>query len=407
MGTPTNALPAGTVIKSKNNLYTILNVLGSGGFGITYLASVDTIAAGVPAKALVAIKEHFLSNECQRDTRSLSVSYSDSSTPRVSNSLKDFLAEARHLNRLAGKHSNIVNVSEVFEANNTAYYVMEYLHGESLRKHVKDNGKLTIDQTMELMLPVIDAAAFLHVNNITHLDIKPANIMLVQTPKGLRPVLIDFGLSKHYNADGSATATINTLGFSDGYSPIEQYVGITQFSPTADVYALAATIIFCLSGETPPKADRLTKQVAESLLPADTPDILRETIIKATSMRIADRFSNACGMYDRLAYRSTQNRPQTIDATTVYTTENDIYEFNDTAADNDIQFDIPLCIDMTDHDNNTDQKQLTKKGRQTDRQKRTASYGSGRFKRILLAIGTVAIAAAIGAGGWYLFSNVI
>lgn len=118
------------------------------------------------------------------------------------------------------------------------------------------------------MNPIIDAILYLHKNRMTHLDIKPDNIMLANDEKGnLRPVLIDFGLSKHYDKNGSPTSTINTLGCSDGYAPIEQYAGITTFSPSADIYALGATMWFCLTGHDPKKStDTDEEQLCRYLL---------------------------------------------------------------------------------------------------------------------------------------------
>ena len=108
---------------------------------------------------------------------------------------------------------------------------------------------------LALMAPIVDAVAYLHRNRLTHLDIKPQNIMLATADDGsMRPVLIDFGLSKHYDANGNATSTVNTLACSDGYSPVEQYSGITTFSPSSDVYALGATMLACLIGKTPQKS---------------------------------------------------------------------------------------------------------------------------------------------------------
>ena len=165
----------------------------------------------------------------------------------------------RRLQKIGVSHPNIVSVNEVFEANNTAYYVMEYIDGESLRSYVQRNGPLGEAGLRRLLLPVMDAVEALHAERLTHLDIKPDNIMLARRKDGsIRPVLIDFGLAKHYGADGTPTSTVNTLGCSAGYSPMEQYMGIRTFSPTADVYALGATMLYCLTGETPCVANEIT-----------------------------------------------------------------------------------------------------------------------------------------------------
>ena len=248
-----NALLKGTVLQGTNT-YTIERVLGSGGFGITYLASTTATIGNLQGKFSVAIKEHFMGDYCERHPGSTAVEPAPTKKFRelVENSRKDFMSEARRLKQLGTSHSNIVSVSEVFEANGTAYYVMEYLDGQSLDAYIKANGPLDNDSLKSTITPILNAVAYLHRNRFTHLDIKPANIMLTTGADGcVRPVLIDFGLSKHYDESGNATSTVNTCGASDGFAPVEQYQGIATFSPAADVYALGATMLNCATGMRP------------------------------------------------------------------------------------------------------------------------------------------------------------
>lgn len=253
-----NTLPKGHVLKSPNYTYRIESVLGCGGFGITYLAYANIKVGNVSLKGWFAIKEHFVSSDCERDPDTSCVVYSNPAKERVENSKKDFIAEAKRLKKVGTNHPNIVKVNEVFEANNTAYYVMEYLEGQSLRSWVRRNGVMDEKTIFYTMNPIIEAVQYLHNNRMTHLDIKPDNIMITHDDNGnMRSVLIDFGLSKHYDKDGKPTSTINTLGCSDGYAPVEQYAGITRFSPTADIYALGATMWFCLVGKDPKKSTDL------------------------------------------------------------------------------------------------------------------------------------------------------
>jgi serine/threonine protein kinase len=136
------------------------------------------------------------------------------------------------------------------------------------------------------MEPIISAVGCLHQQQMTHLDIKPDNIMLAKDVyEELRPVLIDFGLSKHYDKNGHPTSTIHTLGCSDGYAPIEQYAGITTFSPTADIYALGATIYFCLTGIDPIKSTDLHEGQLVSLLPSDVSKETKAIIQSATTLQ--------------------------------------------------------------------------------------------------------------------------
>lgn len=285
-------LQPGQRLDSGSNQYIIRSVLGSGGFGITYSASFSTTIGSLPVQVIVAIKEHFLKNDCDRDD-SHAITYSKPASDRVENSLRTFISEARRLQSISGGHPNIVHVSEVFSANNTAYYVMEYIEGRSLAELVRETGPLSWQDTYELMKPIVGAVAYLHNNKITHLDIKPANIMLASENDSVRPVLIDFGLSKHYNEDGTATSALNIQGYSDGFAPIEQYAGIATFSPMSDVYSLAATIIFCLTGKTPPSALQLDRETADRLILGDVPQNVRHILLDALKMHPNERINNA------------------------------------------------------------------------------------------------------------------
>lgn len=277
-----NVLPEGYILQSPHYTYRIESVLGAGGFGITYLATANIKVGNVSLKGNFAIKEHFVSSDCEREQDSKKVVYSNPAKERVENSRKDFISEAKRLHKVGVNHQNIVKVNEVFEANNTAYYVMEYLEGESLRSFVNKNGAMKEDRLLSLMNPIIEAVQYLHRNRVTHLDIKPDNIMLSHDENGSsRPVLIDFGLSKHYDKNGKPTSTINTLACSDGYAPIEQYSGITTFSPSADIYALGATMWFCLTGKNPKKSTELHEGELASF-------------VKPLSKALSQLIENAC-----------------------------------------------------------------------------------------------------------------
>ena len=251
-------LKPGTVLRSPKRNYTIIKELGHGGFGITYLVegvfTIDNIS--VPVR--FALKEHYINTMCSRDPQTQRVVViSQTAQAEVSRSLHAFVSEANRLQELGISHPNIVKVNEVFEANDTAYFVMEYLDGGSLADYVKQRGRLSFEEMAALMEPVCNSVALLHRNHVAHYDIKPQNIMLVNDNGQMRTVLIDFGLAKHYDGQGNATSSIAAAGFTPGYAPVEQYGGFTTFQATADVYALAATILFCLTGHAPAYAQEL------------------------------------------------------------------------------------------------------------------------------------------------------
>lgn len=256
----TNTLPAGTVLNSGTNTYRIIEVLGKGGFGITYKASMWTTVNGLPIECFVAIKEFFMPDHCERQADGATMAYSKPSAQTVERSRRDFIAEANRLKDVKVCHPGLVKIAEVFEANNSAYYVMEYLNGQSLTSFVEAHPtkRLSQAETLELLQPLLEAVDCLHKNKITHLDIKPDNVMLHrdQTDR-LRPVLIDFGLAKHYDSAGNPTTMHAPEGFSKGYAAPEQMIqgAVTTFSPACDIYSLAATMAFCVTGKTPAAPD--------------------------------------------------------------------------------------------------------------------------------------------------------
>lgn len=304
-----NSLRPGTILKGEQS-YRIESVLGAGGFGITYLAQTSVMFGNIPVNVRVAVKEHFVGDYCERQHDGATVVCVGTQKVRdmVERSLKDFLSEARRLSAVSAKHPNIVKVNEIIEANGTAYYVMEYLSGKSLWDYIRERGQLTEEETRSLILPIVDASAYLHASDMTHLDIKPQNIMLTDDNGTLKPVLIDFGLSKHYMPDGSPTSTVNTLACSDGYSPIEQYSGITTFSPAADVYALGATILTCLTGRIPTVSTNWPLGEPSRTIDAfPISEVLKEILKKSMSPAAHGRYADSGALYRAL------NTPQSAD----------------------------------------------------------------------------------------------
>ena len=294
MQNQTETLAPGTVIRGPERSYTILKVLGQGGFGITYLVSGKVRVGNIVVDVRFAMKEHFISSLCSRDGATKSVQFSAPVADQVGRSMKAFIKEARRLQSLGIDHPNVVRINEVFEANNTAYYVMEYIEGASLQDYVRKHGPMSADAAKALLQPLIEAVATLHSNSIAHYDIKPANIMLSEEADGsLRPVLIDFGLAKHYDDAAHATSSIAAAGYSPGYAPLEQYAGISSFSPRCDVYALAATLYFCVTGHAPKAAqqlrsDEVRRDLEPILAPQDT-----DLMVRSLSIIVEDRPADA------------------------------------------------------------------------------------------------------------------
>lgn len=289
----TGALPIGSILQSPQLDYRIEQVLGQGGFGITYKVSAEIILGNIPVTTHFAIKEHFLSDCCERENDT-KINVSRTSSNVFADSMADFKTEANRLKSLSGKHKGIVRVNEVFPSNNTVYYVMEFLNGDSLRTYVKKNGPLKESEAISIMKKVCGAISFLHEKHIAHLDIKPDNIIL-NTHNGSQqtePVLIDFGLSKHYDSKGHPTSTIRTRGCSEGYSPMEQYVGIDHFTPTADIYSLGATLFYLLTGKDPVIASNISEEYIKRELPENVTEETKRVILLAMKKNREDRLQN-------------------------------------------------------------------------------------------------------------------
>lgn len=165
---------------------------------------------------------------------------------------------------------------------------MEYIKGQSLREYVKQSAakRLLEADALKLFLPIAETVGYLHENKLTHLDIKPDNILIRESGE---PVLIDFGLSKHYDRKGSPTSTIKAAGCSTGYSPMEQYVGITTFTPEADIYALGATLLYMLSGKDPIISTEINEQVIRQNIPNGVTAETTIAILKAMRKLKEDR----------------------------------------------------------------------------------------------------------------------
>lgn len=243
-------LPTGTILNGTSYGYRIERTLGQGSFGITYLASVKMAGAlgAIDANIKVAIKEFFM-----RDINGRSdATVTSGSNGGIYDEYKHkFTREALNLSKL--QHPNIIKVIESFEANNTIYYVMEYIGGGSLDDYITKNNGLKEDEAVKIVKQIGSALSFMHHNKMLHLDLKPSNIMMKESGD---VVLIDFGLSKQYDEKGEPESSTKVGAGTPGYAPIEQanYCEGKGFPVTMDVYALGGTMFKMLTGVRPPEA---------------------------------------------------------------------------------------------------------------------------------------------------------
>lgn len=291
----------------RHGAYRIEKILGQGGFGITYLAM------DLNLDRYVAIKEFFPKDYCDRDDTTSHVTLGTQGSKDFVNRLKGkFLKEARNIAKFDNPY--IVRIHSAFEENNTAYYVMDYVEGDTLADIVKAEGPIPEDKALLYIKKVGNALDYVHTRNMTHLDVKPANI-IVRKEDGT-PILIDFGLAKQYDAQGQQTSTTPT-GISHGYAPMEQYSsgGIKEFSPQTDLYSLGATLYFILSGVVPPQAAKLIEE--DLTFPPIIPQRLIPPISKAMATIRKNRYDSVATFIANLedAVNGRNSEPPILDHT--------------------------------------------------------------------------------------------
>ena len=238
-------LKPGTLL--ERGKYRIIESLGRGGFGVTYLAE------QVMAKRKVCIKEFFPKDYYVRDEGLESISIlSKGHTDLMARFKAKFIKEAQIIAAL--DHPNIIHIHDIFEENNTAYYAMDYVEGGSLHTLVKSGGVLSEADSIKYIREIASALDYIHERKIMHLDVKPSNVMISKSDS--HSVLIDFGLSKHYDEHSGEATSTTPVGVSHGFAPMEQYKqgGVGVFSPETDIYSLGATMFYLLTGCVPPQA---------------------------------------------------------------------------------------------------------------------------------------------------------
>lgn len=271
------SLSPGTLLQGGK--YRIVRFISAGGFGCTYEA-VHTSLNG-----RIAIKEFFVSDICNRDEATGYVSVGLQSKVATFDKLREkFIREAQAVFSLS--HPGIVHVSDVFEENGTAYFVMDYIDGCSLDDLVSQYGPMKEETALDFIRQVCDALAYVHSNNRLHLDIKPGNVMVDQNG---RAILIDFGASKQYDT-GRGENLSTLLGFTPGFAPPEQMTAdVSRFLPATDIYAVAATLYNLLTGAAPLSANQRSAGDENEPLPASVSESTRRAINAALQLNKSAR----------------------------------------------------------------------------------------------------------------------
>ena len=311
----TSSLASGTILHGEVYNYKITKVLGQGSYGITYLA--ETVNSN-EVTCLVAIKELFIREVCTRTGATVNTGNAGTDFAYFK---QKFEKEALHIKTL--KHPNIVRCAETFKANNTVYFVMEFINGESLSNRIARLGRLSESEALNITRQIGAALRHMHAHNMLHLDVKPDNIMM----RGNEAVLVDFGLSKQYDRNGKAmTMTLITSG-TNGYAPMEQfsYREHNGFPATLDIHALGATLFKMLTGYGNMKD--LVFEIDEEgfpsqkLLAFNVSAHIVAVIEKAMAHLARNRYQSIDEMLKALDTQTTQNH-QSNEATTFASSNN-------------------------------------------------------------------------------------
>lgn len=278
-----------------NGKYLVGKVIGEGGFGITY------IGFNMETDLPVAIKEYFPAELATRDTKqgnTISI-FSGEAKDLYKEGLEKYLREARNLSMFSDLQG-IVTVKDFFYENETAYIIMEFINGVSLKDYLtKVGGRMRHNEVTKLMKPVLESMNKIHEVGIIHRDISPDNIMIT---KNKQVKLTDFGAARVFDTEDNKSITVV---LKRGYAPEEQYRAKGNQGPWTDVYALCATMYRMITGVTPQEAlERIIEDNVEPLSKYDS-SIWPETeyaIMKGLSLRAQDRYQTVDDLIDALYY---------------------------------------------------------------------------------------------------------
>lgn len=275
----------------KNGEYMIGRQLGQGGFGITYIGMDTTLLQ------TVAIKEYFPFGAVRRNDRNEIELYDEKYRKDYEKGLESFLCEGRILARFSNLTA-VVGVKNFFHENNTAYLVMDYVEGLSVREYVKNYGVLSPDRTLFLVQQVIADMQMIHHKQVLHRDVSADNLII--THNGSLK-LIDFGATRQEFTKNQYTGTILC---KQGYSAIEQYSTGRNQGPWTDIYGLCASIYFMLTGVVPDSApDRIQNDCVRSLVQMDEiamPKVQKEAIMKGLAVEVEHRYHTMAELYAAL-----------------------------------------------------------------------------------------------------------
>lgn len=295
-------------MKTKlNNRYIVQGVLGEGGFGITYVGMDEVLCQKV------AIKEFFPSGMIMRNNQQTNEIVSGYGTKEENfrQGEERFLQEARTLAQFNNVRG-VVRVQDFFRENGTAYIVMEYLEGMTLKQYLQNYGTMTVEEMQGIFYPILETLDKIHQSGVIHRDISPDNIMCLP---GGEVKLMDFGAARDYTAFGESSLSVI---LKIGFAPIEQYNSHGKQGPWTDIYALGATMYQCITGKKPD--DAAQRSVADTLVPPSQMGIaiapnVEMAIMTALQVRPGDRYRNL-GEFCRDLYSTVSDNSVSININT-------------------------------------------------------------------------------------------
>lgn len=329
-------LPPGTIV---NRRYAVGKVLGEGGFGITYIGFDTTL------NLVIALKEFYMSGYVNRNcTYSATVTASSGSRSEIFIKNRDkFLDEARILAKFVDDKS-IVEIRDYFIDNNTAYIVMEYLSGKTLKQYIAEKKKMTWDETMNILSPILSSLVAIHNENIIHRDISPDNIMMADNG---RIVLLDFGSARKYSDEDIKSRSVV---LKRGYAPEEQYRTKGEQGPWSDLYSICAVIYRCITGIVPEEAiERINHDnvIPPISIGAECTKSQSSVLMKGMAVKKENRYQNISEFLQALFISKIDTDTDKILSVTINDTNDDMCFTDNNCSDDELTVLLESCNSST------------------------------------------------------------
>lgn len=291
------SLAPGSMLNGGKYPITITGVLGADAQRITYRGTATLMTDEEEQQRVmeVVIREHFMAYCSERASDGKTVISAEDIAPTVEGYLNGFKDTSRLCFEIADTYSAIINVIDRFEENNTFYHVVEFLDGPTLEERVARNGPMAIEDACQLLAPISQALRRFHSNHSIHTDVHPCHIRFTNHNGIERPVLFGMYSLQHFDEQGCKIWDVPNNNCITGYAPPEQYRDIDHFIPQVDVYGLAATMVFAITGKHLPDSRTLTEEMVRDILPPTLPETYVTALLRALRYDYLERTSTMSG----------------------------------------------------------------------------------------------------------------